>query len=57
MFDLLGNSSNIISSSGQTIKFMRPQQNVQKVNASIPPLTPRVVTQSTTGAVQVRFRF
>lgn len=54
MFYLLGNSSNMISSGGQTIKFMRPQQNIHKVNSSMPPLTPRT-TQSTIGNVQVRF--
>lgn len=52
MFILLVNSSNVISSGGQTIKFMRPQQNIQKINSSVPPLAPRV-TQSATGIVQV----
>lgn len=52
--ELLVNSPNILSSSGQTIKFMRPQQNIQKINPSVPPLAPRT-TQSTTVNVQVRF--
>lgn len=41
-----------MNSGGQTIKFMRPQQNIQKVNTSIPPLTR--VTQASTGTVQVK---
>ncbi|VVC31946.1 Hypothetical protein CINCED_3A007015 [Cinara cedri] len=40
-----GNSTNILSSSGQAIKLVRPHQNVQKVNPSVPPLSPRI-TQS-----------
>lgn len=42
-----------MSSSGQTIKFVRPQQNVQKVNTSVPPLAR--VNQATIGTVQVKF--
>jgi len=49
----LGTSANIINSGGQSIKFVRPQQTVQKVHQSIPPLSPRVT--QTTGIVQVRF--
>ncbi|XP_015374966.1 PREDICTED: nucleosome-remodeling factor subunit NURF301-like isoform X3 [Diuraphis noxia] len=45
-----GTSANIISSSGQTIKFVRPQQTVQKIHPSVPPLSPRVT--QTTGVVQ-----
>lgn len=40
-----------MSSGGQTIKFVRPQQNIPKVNTSVPPLTR--VTQTSTGIVQV----
>lgn len=43
----------MINSSGQTIKFMRPQQQQQSVH-KIPPLMPRV-TQQTPGSVQVMF--
>jgi len=53
VFDLLDTSANIISSGGQTIKFVRPQQTIQKIQQSVPPLSPRV--PQTTGIVQVRF--
>jgi len=45
-FVLLVNSTNILSNSSQTLTFMRPQQSIQKINPSLPPLTPRI-TQST----------
>ncbi|KAL4097581.1 hypothetical protein QTP88_022332 [Uroleucon formosanum] len=43
-------SANIISSGGQTIKLVRPQQTVQKIHQSVPPLSPRIT--QTTGIVQ-----
>ncbi|XP_003241005.1 nucleosome-remodeling factor subunit NURF301 isoform X2 [Acyrthosiphon pisum] len=43
-------SANILSSGGQTIKFVRPPQTVQKIHQSVPPLSPRVTP--TTGIVQ-----
>lgn len=42
IFELLGNSTNILSSGSQTIKLVRPQQSVHKVTPSVPPLTPRL---------------
>jgi len=40
MYNRLGNTSNLKNSGGHTIKFLRPQQNVQKINTSVPLLTP-----------------
>lgn len=54
-FNCLVNSTNTITSGSQTIKFVRPQQNIQKVIPSLPPLTPRV-GPSTTSIVQVKFK-
>lgn len=45
-------STNILSNSGQTLKFVRPQQNIQKINPSVLPLSPST-TQPITGNVQV----
>lgn len=57
MFELLGNSTNILSNSNQTIKLVRPQQNIQKINPSVPPLSPRVTQSinSTNQPNQVKF--
>uniref|UniRef100_A0A2S2Q1D7 Nucleosome-remodeling factor subunit n=1 Tax=Sipha flava TaxID=143950 RepID=A0A2S2Q1D7_9HEMI len=46
------NSTNIITSGSQTIKFVRPQQNIQKVIPSLPPLTPRAGPSTTNSIVQ-----
>ncbi|XP_050437023.1 nucleosome-remodeling factor subunit NURF301 isoform X2 [Adelges cooleyi] len=42
-----GNTANILSSGSQTIKLIRPQQTIQKINPAVPPLAPRT-SQSTT---------
>ncbi|XP_060876907.1 nucleosome-remodeling factor subunit NURF301 isoform X2 [Metopolophium dirhodum] len=47
-------SANILSSGGQTIKFVRPPQTVQKIHQSVPPLSPRITP--TTGIVQDQHR-
>ncbi|CAI6343705.1 unnamed protein product [Macrosiphum euphorbiae] len=47
-------SANILSSGGQTIKFVRPPQTVQKIHQSVPPLSPRVTP--TTRIVQDQHR-